>query len=528
MRFLIEGGGLRAVAMKQYATAILGWTSPQNKMFRRATERINEMVQAGDLDVKVQVDLTSWAPAHDLPLLETRTSRLARAVQSWGDTDVRELSGEPVEGLFATTPGLAVASPANVTCALLSDIVQMLPFFRPSSPWKTGALMLRTGDGRLFPFQPSSATQSNWINIVIAEPRAGKSVLVNAINLCLCVAPGLDDLPYIAIIDIGRASSGFTSLLREALPPSERHKVAQFRLRMRPEDAINIFDTQLGCRFPLPHEEATIVNFLTLLMTPPGREAPDDGMADLCAFIVEEAYKMCADGASPKKYSQNIQGAEIVDQAIKDYGLHIDNNTTWWEVVDELFRKGASHAAGVAQRFAVPHLQDLPVLAADPAVRNLYQNKRSDVGGEPLLDTFNRLISSAIKKYPILTRPTAFDVSDARVVSIDLDEVAKQGSAAADHQTNVCYMLARHVAARNFYLREEDIPMFPSEYRAFHEQRIREIRKSRKHLVFDEVHRTSRSASTRAQLELDAREGGKWGVMLTPSATARRTSRTPS
>ncbi|KLD25654.1 hypothetical protein TB9_23450, partial [Xanthomonas perforans] len=97
---------------------------------------------------------------------------------------------------------------------------------------------------------------------------------------------------------------------------------------------------------------------------------------------------------------------------------------------------------------------------------------------------------------------------------IDLDEVAKQGSAVADHQTNVCYMLARHAAARNFYLREEHIDSFPPEYKGHHEQRIREIRQNRKHLVFDEVHRTSKAAAVQNQLELDAREGGKWGVML--------------
>ena len=50
---------------------------------------------------------------------------------------------------------------------------------------------------------------------------------------------------------------------------------------------------------------------------------------------------------------------------------------------------------------------------------------------------------------------TSFDIGDARVVSLDLDEVAKSGGDAADRQTSVMYMLARYVLARHYYLTEE-------------------------------------------------------------------------
>ncbi|MEN1663694.1 hypothetical protein AAIH06_36490, partial [Pseudomonas aeruginosa] len=68
-----------------------------------------------------------------------------------------------------------------------------------------------------------------------------------------------------------------------------------------------------------------------------------------------------------------------------------------------------------------------------------------------MLDDFSRMISESLRSYPILALPTAYDLGEARVVSIDLAEVARSGSAAADHQTAMCYMLARYVVARNFY-----------------------------------------------------------------------------
>ena len=89
-------------------------------------------------------------------------------------------------------------------------------------------------------------------------------MLSNSINLALCLQGGLNRLPRIAIIDIGPSSSGLISLIKEALPPEQRHLAAYHRLRMTPNYAINPFDTQLGCRFPTPLERSFLVNFITV------------------------------------------------------------------------------------------------------------------------------------------------------------------------------------------------------------------------------------------------------------------------
>lgn len=513
--FKVDGGGLDAMRFKGYYTALFAFTSPSNKLMRNAVERVEALVRdAGQYDVKLRIDFTTWAPKDDRRLLDARSSRLARALQGWGGCDVRELSGDPTEALVGTT-ACNVSSPATVACAVLADVTPQLPLYRPYSPWEAGAVLFRTPDGKLYPVQPSSSVQSNWINIVIAEPRAGKTLLVNAINLALCISPGQEDLPYIAIIDIGRGSSGLTSLLTDSLPVERRHKVLHYRMRMSRDHAINPFDTQLGCRHLLPHEEAFAVNFLTLLMTPPGDAAAPDGMPGLCQGVLQEAFRHYSDsGPDAKRYSPHSEGSEAVDEALERIGAHLDQTTTWWEVVDTLYAHGEVHAATLAQRNAVPTLPELMTLSRERQFADLYGAK-STPSGEPLLAAFGRMLSEAVRRYPILSRPTQFDIGEARVVSIDLDEVAKQGSAVADHQTNVCYMLARHVAARHFYLNEDHIASFPSAYRAYHGRRILEIRQQRKHLVYDEVHRTSGAAATRAQIELDAREGGKWGIMLT-------------
>jgi len=516
MSFLIESGGLGIMSYKSAVTALFGWSSSENSLIKGAIEQVRSAVRnQGAYDVRFRVDFATWAPKDERKLLATRASRLARAVQGWGSCEVKEVSGDAAQGFISSCLGLSMNSVATPSCAILSDVTSMLPLYRPASPWSDGgAVIYRTPDGKPWPYQPNSPVQVGSINITVAEPRSGKSVKANQDNLALCVSPGITRLPLVAIIDVGKASSGLISLLYHALPESQRYLVASIRLRMLPEFSINVFDTQLGCRYPLPHEEAFLINFISLLVTPIGQEGPPDGMVGLVKLSIETAYKYYSDAKNAKAYSPNTEGAEKVDAAIHTYGLHVDSQTTWWEIVDALFEKGANHEAMLAQRFAVPTVPDIASISREPQFQDLYGQK-STPDGEPLLQAFIRMLSEAVRGYPILARPTKFDLGDARVVSIDLDEVAKTGSDAADHQTAVCYMLARYVAARNFYLIEDHIVNFPPLYRQYHEKRIHEIRQDKKLVQFDELHRTRKAIPVRDQIKVDMREGGKAGVAVT-------------
>ena len=107
-----------------------------------------------------------------------------------------------------------------------------------------------------------------------------------------------------------------------------------------------------------------------------------------------------------------------------------------------------------------------------------------------------------------------FDLGEARVVSLDLDEVAKGGGAASDRQTAVMYMLARYILAKDFYLNKDLLPDFPEAYRSHHAERVEQIITDPKRIVFDEFHRTSKASSVRNQVVQDMREGRKWGVQI--------------
>lgn len=512
MSFLIESEGLNTLKLKGFLSAILAFSSAQNRLVSDSVNLLKYIqLNTDDVIVRLRVVASTWAPEGQLALLRRRSSELVKAIQGWSSMDVSEICGDPFAGLASTMLAVTLNSAAVPSVAPLSDIIYMLPITRPASPWEHGALLFRTPDGKPWPFQPGSSQQTTWIDLVYARPGSGKSVLSNTLNLALCLSGGLIRLPRIAIIDIGPSSSGLISLLREALPASKRHLVAYHRLQMTPEYAINPFDTQLGCRYPTALERSFLVNFLTLLTTPLGAAKPYDGMADLAGMVVDELYKSLADEFNPTPYASGVE--EFIDSILEEIGFVRDARTTWWEVTDALYSAGFVHEAMLAQRYAMPLLADAASISRIPSIEDLYERVAAPTG-ESLINAFSRMISSAVREYPILSRVTSFDIGDARVVSLDLDEVAKTGGDAADRQTAVMYMLARYILARHYYLTEESLYNVPEQYIEYHKKRILEIREDPKRIVYDEFHRTSKSSAVRDQVIIDMREGRKWKVQI--------------
>ncbi len=510
--FLFESGGLAVIRFKSMMASLLSWTASHNKLVHDASLLLGNMeVNTDDAIVKLQVSLATWAPEGNIRLLRTRAAELAKAVEGWGTCEVSEVCGDVFAGIASSLVGFSANSVATPSVAPLTDVVYMLPFTRPASSWEHGALLLRSPDGKPWPYQPGSSQQTTWIDLMYARPGSGKSVLSNAINLALCLSGGIQRLPRIAIVDIGPSSSGLISLLKEALPPEDRHLVAYHRLRMTPDYAINPFDTQLGCRFPTAQERGFLVNFITLLSTPIGAERPYDGISDMAGLVIDELYKYLADDAKPHPYTKGME--PLVDDIIGEIGFVLDDRTTWWEVTDALFLAGFAHEALLAQRFTTPLLADASAICRTQVIEDLYGQVKAPTG-EPLIQSFSRMISSAIREYPILSNVSQFDIGDARVVSLDLDEVAKSGGDAADRQTAVMYMLARYTMARHYYLTEDVLVDMPEVYREHHRKRISEIREDAKRIVFDEFHRTSKARAVRDQVVLDMREGRKWNVQI--------------
>lgn len=506
---VVAGGGLSALQLKRTFAAIMGFAHSDNNLIVESFDELTNQVKKGNtLDALFMMTFCTWVSDGDRNKLSTRTSQLARAIEGWGVCEVNEVPGDSCQGFMSTALGHDGKGVAPKSAGSLRDIVSMMPLTRPASPWSAGSIIWRTPDGKPWPYSPGSSKQDAWIDLKLARMGSGKSVLENGINLAMCSDPRLTRLPRIGMIDIGESSRGFIDLIRGELPEERKHELQFHRIRMTPDFAVNAFDTILGNRSPISSHRTFLTNFTLLLATPVGETVTYDGIADMVGVTIDETYKRLADGQSAKRY--NAGEEQLVDDSIEELDIKVDNFTTWWELTDQLKNAGRFRAAEHAQRHAMPILDDVLESARSEVIRDLYKTQTPT--GEPIVDAFCRLLSSAIREYVVISRPTKFDISQARIVSLDLDEVAKTGGDAANRQAAIMYLLARFVLTRDFYTTEESLAEINPEYRAYHSQRIKENSEDIKKFSADEVHRTRHAPIVRQQFMVDIREGRKWGV----------------
>ena len=512
--FLIEGGGIQGAGARGFIASILSVTNPENRQIKDALEGLEELARNEPV-IKVRISFATWAPKGEMRLLEERVSTLIQAAESWGYSQVSQLSGDPLDCVMSSAMGIACASTAPSAIAPLAEILKLLPWQRASSPFETGAILLRTPDGRLWPYQTGTNLTTTWFDLVFAQPGGGKSVLMNTLNLGTCLTAGVSRLPYVAVIDIGPSSAGLISLIKDALPPSRRHEAVAYRLQMTQQYAINPFDTKLGMRRPLADERSYLIELLTLLCTPPGQEDPYDGIPQLAGMVVDEMYRWRDDNSSnaePRGYLKRIDPE--VDQALEENKVELPPDPYWWDVVDALYDKGLTYHANLAQRNAVPTLGDSVAAARRPQIRNLLEETKIGTSTEGVIHAFERMITSAVREFPILSSVTKFSLAENRITALDLADVCPQGDDTADRQTSIMYMLARHALITKWWLNEESLAAMPEKYRPYHEESLRDIAETPKRLCFDEFHRTSGSKAVRSQLIRDVREGRKRGIQI--------------
>jgi intracellular multiplication protein IcmB len=122
----------------------------------------------------------------------------------------------------------------------------------------------------------------------------------------------------------------------------------------------------------------------------------------------------------------------------------------------------------IAQRHAVPTLNDSITASRRPQIRSLLEETSVGFSTETLISAFERMITSSIREYPILSSVTQFDIAGARLCSLDLMDVSPQGDESADRQTSIMYMLARNALVRSWWMGKESVQFTPQKYQEYH------------------------------------------------------------
>lgn len=506
LNFELLPEGLNYNKAEQLMSSLLGALGDNNKRIKQSFELLKAMRNDGEYVVAMRAVFRTWARTKET--LSEHVSFLKLAVQSWGSSVVTNETGAPGLAMMAGVPGYAKRSVAAYMPAPLSHVIRMMPLSRSASIWKDGGLILRTETGQPYPVKFGSTLQTYWGALIFAPPGFGKSLLLNCLNRGNVFAPGLEELPYITVIDVGMSSKGIVNLLKAYLPPHLARQVVSIRVRNSVDYAVNPFDTQLGCDRPTENQR----DFLVAVVSTVSPNLGDD-TAKFCGAVIDEAYDYYGPnrpGAKRYQKSLNAQVAEALDAI----GFVADQQTTVWEAVDALFKAGRIADAWIAHRYAMPTLGALTAMVGRPRIVDMYGTAVAP-NGENLIKVFTRNILTATTEYQMISTVTRFDVGDARVITVDLEEIV--GSAKSEEgkrKAAVMYLFARQLAAGNYFLRWEEMEKtVPDLYRKYHEDRVSKLWQSLKFIAYDEYHNASGIPSLQGLVKADLRQGRKYQVV---------------
>lgn len=514
--FDLDGSGSQALNVKVGLTAMLRFTDfggTTNRTIVEAGRGMQRLLEK-EPGARLRICLSTWAPKDKQSLLSHRVEMLLASVQGWGECEVKIEMSDPAQGLVSTLPGVGFYNVGTTALPPLKDSIKMLPLTRPASPWDEGGILYRTFDGKIWPYQPASSKQESCIDVYIALPRQGKTVLAYLKMLSYILSPRNARLPYITCLDVGDPGEGFVELLQDSLPEPYHNQIMYKKLSNdeSSDDSINVLTPLLlGSRFPTSKEKEAQISFLLQLTSTDPEASYHEDLPGLIRQLLDYTYNYLSDDHNPKPYRPRIE--PCVDEAIREEGIQVDKRTSWWELVDALFDSERIDEAYIAQFNAAPLLHDLiSALNTSEAVKHLYENAGNQ--RESLIGMFQRKLLEAKTAFPQLSKPTKLRLGNARIQVFNLEDVAPEGGKYAAYRTSVMYLAVSHISSGRWFFEVDDINNIDNRYNNYHISNIEELGSCIKYLYFDEVHRTEGARPVQEQMARYCSEKPKKGVFL--------------
>ncbi|RMN07961.1 conjugal transfer protein TraU [Pseudomonas syringae group genomosp. 3] len=515
IRFDLNPCGLHEVRVRRMVAGFVG-VLPSNRSIREAFAYL-EKLQKEEAVLSMKVTASTWA--EDENTVKQRMSSLEKSLQSWGTCQVNQNHGDPMAALASTIPAFTTKNPANRLLLPLNEALGMLPLQRPATPWaETGSWILRTPEGKIYPVGLGSTIQDTWIDLVSGTQGSGKSVTVNTMNSATIHRPGAIQLPLMTIVDVGHSSSGLIQVIRDSLPEHRKNEAVFLKLQNSIDYAVNPFDTQLGARNPTNREREFQVDFLNLLCTDTELGRAPAEVSRVNERLVTLVYD---DRAEKGAIQYEPEVVPLLDKILLEAGILAEHDEKWWstatwyEVTDMLFAAGYVQEATIAQRQASPVLSDFNAMLNNESIKQMFGAVHTK-SGEPLLAYMSRCFVVATTTFALFSRRTRFDLdATTRVISIDLNDVIGSKTAEGAVKTSCMYLFARQLAAKNYFLRREELlQVVPELYAEYHIKRADDIASQQKIIAYDEWHNTYGLEAPVQTIIKDGREGRKWGIRI--------------
>lgn len=468
----------------------------------------------------MSITAATWGETQEI--VTRNLTLLSQAFQSWGVCEVTQTFGDPVRAWASTLVASTKGSGPNLLYPPLSEALKFLPITRPASAWKIeeGNVPFVTPDGKLYPVATASSRQNKLTNIICGSPGTGKSVLLNSLNSTQ-VTSAQQQLPFIAGVDKGFSMQGLAMLLRDNLPEDRKDEVIGIVLSNSSKHCRNLFDIQLGARYPITPEKNWILSMLTAMCIDPVTGNPPNAKdtQTILERIVSMAYFACAESA-PRAWARGV--VCDVDSALEKSGLLESHDNDWWEhcswyeVRDLLFSAGFVREAQMAQFQAVPELADMTAWLNHEETKSAFGRIQRDGSQELLLEYIYRCMTDACREYQMLAGRTQFVINPkTRIIAIDLNNVMGNDTNAGHLKTGIMFLFAGQVSGGDFVL-----PQYADElmeavlplYHSLHKNRLEQLDQEVKTRVYDELHNARKAPFIFPMLETQDREQRKFGV----------------
>lgn len=509
LSFTFYGGAEKyqdEISRKKSMSVLAKLFGGKNKLVPDAAEGMLDFISKGGAVCGMSVQIATWHT--DKSRCEDNIRKLGKAIDSWGGAQTVPEIGDAALAFTAGLPGWH----DNLRHVLIHGydyLLNSLPLNIIMSPWQSGTMLFLNSQGGLFPYQPLSSVQQTSNILCFAPPGGGKSVMISTMILGAVLDPVIEELPKVAVLDIGNSSKGIINLLRAA-SREKKDRFLHLEFELTDKFGINVMDTRLGCKLPTSVERGFLTNFITMIFTPVGKTEPIDNAADIATKLIEDAYRMTSEDA-PHIYEPS-RCPEVANflREHPEFPVY-ESRTTWWQIVMFALSVKNNTIAALAQRYAVPTIGNLPaILVKSKTIQAMYK----DEAGEKCLVEARRLLMGFIAQYPSLARNSTFNFQETDVCVIDLNKVTQDTGPEGTRRTAIAYMVSRYLLGKDFLLNKDILSEMSEEGQNYYRSQIQKLEVVRKYLIYDEFHRTGNVKSIRNTVTDDMRNGRKFNLMV--------------
>lgn len=446
MVYSITSNSEQANYWNKLFASIFTFASKSNRQITKAVKAMESYEESGngaifgyglsvvtwaDTEVSYQQDGT---PLYGTKTIQRRVRELETYMQQWGGQQMNNIFGCSVEATMSATMGYMIPSATPQAPQIDLDIVAQLPIMRPARVWEPdNAIWLRSGDGVLLPYQPFSSKQNAMLTLIMGGMGYGKSNMLSEHIFYFANHPEAEDLPYIRGMDFGASSSGVIDMIIESLPENQRHRAVFQSFTNNGSMIKNMFDTRLGCRYPLEDHGRFLLNWLLILCDSLLVEAGPSNMSAVLLSAITRVYEK-SDPKSQffhRRTFEEMDADELVLSMLDRIQYQRDEFTTDWEITDALIEWGLAnndeevlHAAKIAQRHAVPQFADLIEVCV--SLEDHFKDMPK-INGISLPSSVANALMNANSQFPCFSGITNTDVSEAPICVFDMSEAFGRG-----------------------------------------------------------------------------------------------------